>query len=49
MRLNKTTQKTRTGQEKGRAREDILKQMYFTMKDENGVTLKYSNLRTNAV
>jgi hypothetical protein len=40
--LNKTTQKTRTAQE--RFNIDVLKQMYFNVNDLNAITLEYVNL-----
>jgi hypothetical protein len=50
--LNKTTQKHRCCKRKT-AREKIkcfdLKQMYFSMNDENAIALKYFDLRTSAV
>jgi hypothetical protein len=50
--LNKTTQKTRTPQEEGmqiKIRSDVLKHMYFNVKEGNVVALEYFNLRANAV
>jgi hypothetical protein len=52
MSLNRTTQKhgcckRKIGQ--GRIKSYVVKQMYFSMNDENAIALKYFDLRSRAV